>query len=127
MRHASWRGGAGVWANRNSYSTHPLSTCYSGNPSHRSVCPCTRDPVARYRLLLLLLPTTRTDRPRVSYMSTCVKRAVHTLGLPTTAGDEASTCYSGNPSHRVDGASAVRELVTQSPATALSRTYVKRA
>eukprot|EP00966_Prymnesium_polylepis_P060455 1402705-Prymnesium_polylepis.1 len=32
---------------------YPLSTCYSGNPSHRSVCPRTRVPVARFRLACL--------------------------------------------------------------------------
>eukprot|EP00966_Prymnesium_polylepis_P105774 2449702-Prymnesium_polylepis.1 len=42
---------------------YPLSTCYSGNASHRSVCPRTRVPVARFRLV-----------PYVQY----VKRAVHT-------------------------------------------------
>eukprot|EP00966_Prymnesium_polylepis_P153283 3540892-Prymnesium_polylepis.1 len=38
---------------------YPLITCYSGSPSHRSVCPRTRptrDPVARYRLVSYVLP-----------------------------------------------------------------------
>eukprot|EP00966_Prymnesium_polylepis_P170604 3943891-Prymnesium_polylepis.1 len=29
----------------------PLSTGYCGNPSHRSICPCTRVPVARSLLV----------------------------------------------------------------------------